>query len=95
MSCKRTNSLTTNIPGAYRRGDSCQGIGWGQAKDGWPLQSRLPSSAETRASGNGLAAPSCKQLHFLPQLNDRLHLLTLTYSITFSALKDLQRNKHK
>ena len=44
--------------------------------------------SRTGAIGHGLAAPSCNQLHFLPQLNDGLHLLTLTHSITFTALKD-------
>lgn len=60
-----------------------------------PPQPCVLSSAETTADDNGLVAFSCNQLHFLPQLNDRPRLLTLTDSITFTALKDSWRNRHK
>lgn len=90
VSHQRLASLTTHLPRACLHGDSCQGTGCRMARDGWPLRPRLPRSAETRAGGHGLAAPTCNQLYFLPQLNDHLHWLTLTYSITFLALKDSQ-----
>jgi hypothetical protein len=55
----------------------------------------LAQLSRNQGQDNGLAAPSCNQLHFPPQLNDRLRLLMLTYSITLAALKDSPRNSHK
>lgn len=90
---KEQTPQSLSLPGPAGLGVAAQ-AGAGQAKDGWPPQPSVLSSAETIADDNGLVAFSCNQLHFLP-IKRRPRLLTLTDQLPSTALKDSWRNRHK